>query len=233
MKAKLLVASLAMAAFSAMATPIVVTSQLTGDPHLLHPDGINLKVKVETDTTSNQATWTVDLDSAAAHPNMKLDQFFFNMQLGNLFSFGGFNPNGWAVAFPGTNPPDGGTLDFAFRALDPFDFVNAPDVTNATSLSFVMTKLNGLFEADDFLSAPVTWDLVLGHAQLGAHVYDLAHAWLHPDHGFATGMYTDASPTPQSNVPEPASLALLGVALLGAGAATRKKPNATPKLMMA
>jgi hypothetical protein len=224
--------ALALMAQSAYATPINITATLTGDIRLDSPDNLIVNVTIVGDTTSNQATWTVDINSPA-HLNIKLDEFYFNMggAAGN-YSFSGFNPTGWNINTPatiqGAGFPNGVT--FMFEALDPVEQpnVNAPDVTNSQSLSFVMTYASGNLTDALFLNAPASASNDAGSGQLGAHLQSLTTAGNCgnstncSDSGFAFGVYQGGG-TPPFQVPEPGALFLMGAGLLGLGMVRRRK----------
>jgi hypothetical protein len=218
----------ALMAQSAYATPINITATLTGDIRLDSPDNLIVNVTIVGDTTSNQATWTVDINSPA-HLNIKLDEFYFNMGgAAGDYSFSGFNPAGWDIDTPatiqGAGFPSGVT--FMFEALDPSGPPNAADVTNSQSLSFVMTNASGNFTNALFLNAPTSASNDAGSGQLGAHLQSLTIAGNCgtpcSDSGFAFGVYQGGG-TPPFQVPEPGALFLMGAGLLGLGMARRRK----------
>ncbi len=196
----------------AHAAPYTVTALLTGDVRADNPDNLFINVTITGDTTSNQAFWTVDINSPL-HPNVKLDEFYFNM-VGNAanYSFSGFNPTGWNITSPASVQGAGGTA-FQFEALDPAGAPNAADVTNTQNLSFTMTYSLGNLSAAMFTGAPVSISNDAGSGQLGAHLQSLSMAncsTCTTDSGFAFGNYSSGG----GNAPEPITLALLGIGML-------------------
>jgi hypothetical protein len=218
-------AALAFVTTGAFAAPVVVSAQLVGDPRPGNPDNLIIDVTISFDDTSNVANWVVDINSPL-HPNAKLDEFYFNMVgAGANYTFGGFNPAGWNVVSPATSA-GGGNIAFLFEALDPAGPPNAADVTNTQNLSFTMTKtVGGLLTLDDFLDSASTCsnDQTLGCGQLGAHLQSLTVAGGSglSDSGFLLGNYEDG--TPSTEVPEPGTVLLTGLALLGLAASRKRK----------
>jgi hypothetical protein len=208
----------------AHAAPVVITASVVGDPRPGNPDNLVIDVSITFDTTSNIASWVVDINSPL-HPDAKLDEFYFNMA-GTLanYSFSGFSPTGWNITSPASTVA-GGNISFNFEALDPAGQPNAADVTNATSLTFTMTKAGGNLLVSDFLSATSTCsqDNTLGCGQLGAHLQSLVAGQGQSDSGFLLGNYVvDDGGGGQQEVPEPLTLALVGLGLLGV-ASTRRR----------
>lgn len=209
---------------SASASPINISAQLTGDPRLDAPyQNLLINISIIGDTTSNIVNWLVDIASPT-HPSAKLDEFYFNMVApASQYSFSNLLPAGWAVESPATTAGGGNiTPTFFFEALDPSGPPNALDVTNTQNLSFEMTKSAGNFTAADFLNAATSCSTneTLGCGQLGAHLLGLG-----PDgeaSGFLFGNFIDELRPPQE-VPEPASLALVGLGFLALVAASRRR----------
>jgi len=209
----------------ASAAAFTVYGQIAGDPRPGNPDNLFINVTITGDTTSDSVSWLIDIASPL-HPNAKLDEFYFNVVgAASLFTFSGFNPAGWDVTSP-ADVQGGGTFTptFLFQALDPSGPPNADDVTNTQDLSFTMTRSSGNFSADDFLLASDSCTTAdpLGCGQLGAHLQSLTAAPGQSDSGFLIGDYSD-SPNPPVLIPEPASVALAGLALAAAGVASRRR----------
>lgn len=210
---------------SASASPINISAKLTGDPRLDAPyQNLLINISIIEDTTSNIVNWLIDIASPT-HPSAKLDEFYFNMVApASQYSFSNLLPAGWAVASPASTQGGGNiTPTFLFEALNPPGTPNAPDVTNTQNLSFVMTKSTGDFTAADFLNAATSCstNATLGCGQLGAHLQGLG-----PDgeeSGFLFGDYIDETDRPPQEVPEPASLALVGLGFLALVAASRRR----------
>lgn len=217
-----LAAALALTAAAAQAVPINLSASLTGDARLSTTyQDLLINVTITGDTTSNVASWTVDIASPA-HPDAKLDEFYFSMAgSAGDYSFSGFNPTGWDINTP-ADVQGGGNFNptFMFEALDPQGPPNAADVTNAQNLTFTMTKGSGNFTVADFLSgaAVCSTDTLVGCGQLGAHLQALQRG----ESGFLIGNYRDNNQTTLV-VSEPHGLALAGLALLAAAMGRRSR----------
>ena len=209
---------------SAQAVPFTITAQLTGDIRLNNPDNLVVNVSIAGDTTSNQAFWTIDINSLL-HSGIKLDEFYFNMTgSASDYSFSNFSPTGWAINAPASVQGAGGT-SFMFEALDPSGPPNAADVTNTQNLTFTMTYV-GLLTQNAFLNAPTATSNDAGSGQLGVHLQSLTttgncgNSTNCSDSGFAFGNFNGGSPPQQ--IPEPGVLLLVGAGLLGLGLTRRR-----------
>lgn len=218
-----LIGSALLLANTAYATPFTITSQLTGDPRPGNPDNLIVDVTITGDTTSNQTSWLIDINSPE-HQNIKLDAFYFNLT-GSFsnYSFSGFTPSDWTVS-SSNNASGSGSADFVFEADKSKG--NATDVTNNQNLSFTVTYTGGgNFTENMFLNAPnaISKDTVLGQGQLGAHLQSLTAGTGESNSGFALGNYRGGDITDPREVPEPVSLLLIGAGLLGLGFSRRFK----------
>ncbi len=212
----------------AQAIPFQITSQLTGDPRPENPDGIVVNITIDADTESSLASWHIDLDSAALHPEMKLHEFYFNV-LGTAgdYVFSNFSPAAWTTQLNDVvKGGGGGGATFLFEVIDPPGGAKT-DVTNNVLLSFDMTKLTGFFNPADFTSAPNTSTSAGFNSQMGAHLQSLnkVGSLVTSDSGFATGNYNyDPDPIVVLTVPEPGLLLLLSSGLLGMTIIRRRSP---------
>jgi hypothetical protein len=203
------------------ATTIYAT--LTGDFRPANPD--NLIVDVEINFSGNTASWIVDINSPL-HPNIKLDQFYFNLDLaaGQSITFDTFTPNGnggakhWAQV-SGNNAAGSGSADFDFGVgLIGGGNPNTNQVNNSTNLTFEIVLNTGTFTSDMFLNGGLSTGggIPSPGAQLGAHLQSLNTTGCNNccDSGFASGNYAAA--------PEPATMLLLGSGLVGIAGVRRK-----------
>jgi hypothetical protein len=200
-------------ATSGYASPINITTTLTGDPRPGSPDDLNVLVSIVGDTLSNVTKWTVDLNMSSVYPGARLDEFGFNL-VGSrsLYSFSNFNLPYTPVS--GSLNGSGNTT-FMLTLDDPAG--NKNDATNIYSLSFTLTKTSN-FLLSDFLNAPVSCsnDTLLGCNQMAAHLQ--AVGYNSNDSGVAVGGYGQVN-----QVPEPGTMLLLGSGALGAMAARRRQ----------
>ncbi len=208
---------------SAVFVPFTIESQLTGDPRVGNPDGMIVDVTIVVNS-ANTANWTVDLSANSTdHPNIKLGEFYFNFASpGGSITFDNFDPSSWEVKSP-ADTVGGGGIEFLFEASDPPGQPKI-DVNVSQALTFNMNTSFTLME-DYFLDASdqsCSNDEVLGCGQLGAHVQSLVAGDGESDSGFVLGYY-DGTGTPDEVIPEPSTLILLGVGLVGLAAYRRKK----------
>jgi PEP-CTERM motif len=208
-------------ASQAEAVPFTITSVLTGDARPGNPDNLFVNVTITGDTTSNQTQWLVDLNMPS-HPSARLGVFAFNVDTEwyQYLTFSNFSPSSWSMT-SGNNVPGSGGADFRFETNDPAGSSN--NVTNSQSLSFNAT-LNSLFggtqtwNPDNFFGAALSTGGGIPDpgAQLGAHIQSLSTAGCSgcSDSGFASGNYGGP---PTTSVPEPTTLLLVGLGVVGAG----------------
>lgn len=200
------------------ASPINITTLLTGDPRPGSPDNLTVRVSVVGDTTSAITKWTVNLEMADVYPNARLDEFGFNLTgVASQYSFSDFS----LPYSPITGSLNGsGNTTFMLTLNDPPG--NANDATNVsplniTSLSFTLTKTSN-FLPSDFFDAPVSCssDDILGCNQMAAHLQAVGTTGA--SSGVATGNYGVVNP-----VPEPGTMLLLGSGAAASFFARRRK----------
>ena len=200
-------------AVPASASPITISTWLTGDPRPDSPDNLRVLVRITGDTDSNVTQWNVDLDMHRDHPWATLDEFGFNLVgPSSLYSFSNFS----LPYTPTSGSLNGsGNADFLLTLNDPSGSEN--DANNVFSLSFTLTKTSN-FTLSDFTNAPVSCSnsALLGCNQLGVHLQSLEG----DDGGVAVGNYPMTSATP---VPEPASMVLLGSGAVAAALSRRRR----------
>lgn len=221
--ALLAVAMMAGSAATAEAVPFTITSVLTGDIRAQNPDNLVVNVTVTGDTTSNLISWVLDINSPQ-HANATLGGFFFNVTaLPALLSFSDFSPSAWSISYTTHNAQGSGGARFMFAANDPPGSGN--NVTNSVNLTFTARLSTGTWDPLMFLSAPVSdGDATVNPGvQLGAHLRSLSRTGCSgcSDSGFAGGNYAGEAP-PTASVPEPGSMALIGLGVAAFAAMRRR-----------
>lgn len=204
------------------AVPFTITSVLTGDIRLQNPDNLVINVTITGDTTSNETSWVLDINSPL-HPNATLGGFFFNLGVdSSLLSFNSFSPSAWDITAYNHNAQGSGGARFQFRANDPPGSGN--NVTNSVNLSFNARLASGFWNTAMFFNAPLSdGDATLNPGvQLGAHLRSLSVNGCQScsDSGFAAGYYDGP---PSTSVPEPGSLMLVALGMAGFVAIRRPK----------
>ncbi|MGQ0613672.1 MAG: PEP-CTERM sorting domain-containing protein [Planctomycetaceae bacterium] len=227
--------ALALVVVVALAAPAVqadtvVTSQLIGDFRPENPDNLFVDVTVTIlDATPNVAKWVIDINSPS-HPDIKLDAFFFNLALGGAgVAFGNFSPSAtpgkmWS-AVSGSNAVGSGSADFDFGvALTGSGSPQPNEVSNDVNLMFEMTLASGNWTLAMFTGAGFSTGggIPPGFAQLGAHLQSLVMGPGNTtDSGFASGNWGPGG----APIPEPATLGLVGLAVLLVARRARRRQN--------
>ena len=197
------------------AEPILLSATLAGDGRLENPDDLSVLVTITGDTTSNVAHWIVDLTMNGAHAAAALHEFYFNLLGGSTdYTLSTLSAATWGLTTDVASARGSGNGDFMFELKGPNN-----TVTNSVSLSFDLTKNEGLFTLADFLLAPdaCSRDAALGCGDLGAHLGSLSTEAGLSDSGFALGNYGVAQ------APEPGIVALFGLGV--AGLVARRRHN--------
>lgn len=218
--------------FSGQASAAILRGSLTGDPRAENPDGLVVNVTITFDDTGDRsADFTVDVNSPL-HEDVKLDFFAFNLDLATLgiaaddISFTDLSPNSWGVATGLKTPAGGfGNAAFTFTAVDSKD-PKKNDVTNDVPLLFTANLPEGAYWS---LAAFTNADPLSGAAgagQLGAHLQSLDTSIggddVDTDSGMALGYYVSGPVNNTTPVPEPASIAIWSLGLLGCAAYRRR-----------
>lgn len=209
-------------ALSNSASAGLITAQLTGDPRSENPG--NLIVDVTITFSGNTSKWTIDLVDTvpATHPDMKLDAFFFNLNVDSAdVAFSDFTPGDWSVSSPALNAQGSGSADFHFISEpNSTPFVN---VTSQQDLTFTATLSTGNWTHSHFSDASkaISNDPLLDSFQLGAHLQGLGPKG--KDSGFVAGDFPPPPPPPPNPVPEPGTFAIFAFMAFGPVAWMRRR----------
>ena len=143
------------------------------------------------------------------HSDLFLGGFFFNLDKpdGTSLTFLNISPSAWSISTTDQNAQGSRGARFEFRAQDVDPSGSTNNVTDRTSSMLTSASLSD----DGGISDP--------GAQLGAHLQSAIAPCLGcSDSGFAAGNWT-----PSHTVPEPTSMALVGLGLLGLAGYGRRR----------